>query len=188
MKMNSGLVDITKVIPKGLVLDVRYATTNNFVGVKLYSEPKCFLQEETARKLAAVVRKLSMKLMMGVKIFDGYRPLSVQRMLWEIFPDPRHVADPEVGSKHNRGAAVDLTLVDLVSGREMEMGTGYDDFTERAHPDFTDLPETTRANRAILREMMMNHGFEPIPTEWWHFDDVDWKRYDKLDIPFSELQ
>jgi len=181
------LVSVAAVIP-GVALDIRYATANNFTGIKLYSEPKCFLQEGTARKLAMVVRKLRTKLMLGVKIFDGYRPLSVQRALWEMMPDPQYVADPAVGSKHNRGAAVDLTLVDLVSGQEMEMGTGYDDFTDRAHPDFRNLPETTLCNRAILREMMMEHSFEPIPTEWWHFDDVDWEKYPLLDIPFSELK
>lgn len=191
------LVDITKVVPPelapGLVLDIRYATKNNFVGVPLYSEAKCFLQEGTARKLVKVVEKLKLTLMLGIKIFDGYRPLSVQRALWEICPDPRYVADPAEGSKHNRGSAVDLTLIDLRGGEEMEMGTDFDDFTEKAHYDFVgDLLKTAISNRRILREMMMEYGFQPIETEWWHFDDSDWnadggRRFPLLDIPFSEL-
>ena len=161
------LVNVAKVIPE-VVLDIRYATNNNFVGVKLYPEARCFLREGTAEKLRKVANQLAENARLGLKIFDGYRPLSVQRWLWATMPDPNYVADPETGSKHNRGAAVDLTLIDLVSGREMEMGTGYDDFSVSSHPGFTHLPATTLCNRAILREAMIEFGFEPNPTEWWH--------------------
>jgi D-alanyl-D-alanine dipeptidase len=104
-----------------------------------------------------------------LKVYDCYRPPEVQKKFWALVPDERYVANPVKGSKHSLGAAVDLTLVDR-RGRELEMPTRYDDFTERAHRDYMKLPRRAIRNRALLREVMVRHGFVPLPTEWWHFD------------------
>lgn len=185
--MSHNLVDVMEAVP-GVILDIRYATANNFTGRVLYDEARCFLQETTAEKLRRVVNFFAVNFRMGVKVFDGYRPLSVQRKLWQIVPDERYVADPEKGSKHNRGTAVDVTLVSLSDGKEVDMGTAYDDFTDRAHFNHLDgLSEEVLNNRVALRQVMMGCGFLPILTEWWHFDDSDWDKYPLLDLDFSTL-
>lgn len=174
------LVDVEKMIP-GLVLDIRYATTNNFTGQRLYPFAKCYLRRAAAEKLGAAQAEFALS-GCGLKIFDGYRPLAVQRRMWEVFPQPGYVADPKKGSRHNRGAAVDVTLIRLADGAELSMPTPYDDFTERAHRNFMDLPEEAIRNRAQLETVLTRHGFVGLPTEWWHFDDADWKKYPLLDI------
>jgi D-alanyl-D-alanine dipeptidase len=118
----------------------------------------------------------------GLKIFDGFRPLSVQKKMWEVFPHPGYVADPKKGSRHNRGAAVDVTLIRLADGAELPMPTPYDDFTTKAHRNFNELPAEAILNRALLERVMAKHGFIGLPTEWWHFDDNDWERYPILDV------
>ncbi len=123
---------------------------------------------------------------LGLKLFDGYRPLSAQRKLWEIVPDSRYIADPAKGSKHNRGAAVDLTLVDK-NGKELAMPTPYDDFTEKAHWNYQNLPQEAIRNRTLLRQIMEKHGFKGISTEWWHFDDRNWEQYEILDLDFDKI-
>lgn len=175
------LVDVQKVIP-GVLLDIRYATTNNFTGQKLYPFAGCYLRRAAAEKLAAAQAELK-PLGYGLKIYDGYRPLSVQRKMWEVFPQPGYVADPKKGSRHNRGAAVDVTLIRLSDGAELPMPTPYDDFTERAHRNFMDLPAAVIQNRELLERVLTKHGFVGLPTEWWHFDDRDWRNYPLLDIP-----
>jgi D-alanyl-D-alanine dipeptidase len=177
----SHLVDLEKKIP-GIVLDIRYATTNNFTGQQLYPQARCFLHREPARKLLAVQKDLNRQ-GLGLKIFDGYRPLSVQRKMWEVFPQPGYVADPRKGSRHNRGAAVDVTLIRLADGSELPMPTPYDDFTERAHRNYNDLPEAILSNRQLLEDVMLRNGFVGLPTEWWHFDDTNWKQFPLLDVP-----
>lgn len=174
------LVDLEKAIP-GIVLDIRYATTNNFTGQKLYPSAHCYLRRAAAEKLAAAQKEFATH-GYGLKIFDGYRPLSVQRKMWEVFPQPGYVADPKKGSRHNRGAAVDVTLIRLADGAELPMPTPYDDFTERAHRNFKDLPDETIRNRDLLEQVLTKHGFVGLPTEWWHFDDKDWRNYPLLDI------
>ncbi|MEK7780728.1 MAG: M15 family metallopeptidase [Verrucomicrobiota bacterium] len=174
------LVDLEKAIP-GIVLDIRYATTNNFTGQRLYPSAQCYLSRAAAEKLVAAQKEFA-TLGYGLKIFDGYRPLAVQRKMWEVFPQPGYVADPKKGSRHNRGAAVDVTLIRLADGAELPMPTPYDDFTERAHRNFTDLPEETIRNRNLLEQVLTKHGFVGLPTEWWHFDDQDWRSYPLLDI------
>lgn len=174
------LVDLEKAIP-GIVLDIRYATTNNFTGQKLYPSAQCHLRRAAAEKLVAAQKEFA-TLGYGLKIFDGYRPLSVQRKMWEVFPQPGYVADPKRGSRHNRGAAVDVTLIRLADGAELPMPTSYDDFTERAHRNFKDLPEEAIRNRDLLEQVLTKHGFVGLPTEWWHFDDKDWRNYPLLDI------
>jgi D-alanyl-D-alanine dipeptidase len=107
--------------------------------------------------------------------------------MWEPIKNPDYVADPAKGSRHNRGAAVDLTLIDLRTGAEVVMPTGYDDFTERAAHAFTDLSAEAVANRALLREVMVRHGFDPLPSEWWHYDFRGWERFELMDIGLEEL-
>jgi D-alanyl-D-alanine dipeptidase len=175
------LVEITS-IPT----DVRYATPNNFMHTPLYPVAKVFLRAPAARALAEVQRDLARD-GLGLKIFDGYRPYAVTVKMWEPIRNPDFVADPAKGSRHNRGAAVDLTLIDLATGRELPMPTGYDDFTSRARQDFNDLPADVIANRAKLREAMTRHGFEPLPSEWWHFDFGGWQHLELLDVPLTEL-
>jgi D-alanyl-D-alanine dipeptidase len=173
------LVEITD-IPR----DVRYATTNNFMHVKLYPVSKVFLRRPAAIALHEVERELARE-GLGLKIFDGYRPYRVTVRMWKPIRNPDFVADPAKGSRHNRGAAVDLTLIDLRTGRELPMPTGYDDFTPRARQDFSDLPHEELVNRARLREAMKSHGFDPLPSEWWHFDFHGWERFELLDLPLE---
>jgi D-alanyl-D-alanine dipeptidase len=171
---------------RDVTLDIRYATPNNFTKARLYDEASCFLRPVTARKLAAVGEELRSS-RLRLKLFDCYRPLSVQRKMWAIVPDDRYVADPAKGSRHNRGAAVDLTIV-REDGSELPMPTGYDDFSERAHRSYLALPQEAIANRSLLERVMTKHGFVGLPTEWWHFDDADWERYPVLDIDFDKLR
>ena len=183
-QQGADLVEVKQVVPD-IVVDLKYATTDNFTGQVLYDVPRCFLRRATAERLARVQARLR-KLGLGLKIWDGYRPRSVQWKMWKLVPDPRYVADPHRGSRHNRGAAVDVTLVDS-TGRELEMPTGFDDFTEKAHRDYQGASATALRNRALLEQVMTAEGFVPLPTEWWHFDDPDWRKYDLLDVPLSEL-
>jgi D-alanyl-D-alanine dipeptidase len=161
------LIELDECIPD-ILLDIRYATPNNFTGKVVYPDARCFLNRNAAFALAKVQEDLKEQ-GYRLKIFDGYRPLAVQRIFWEILPDPRYVADPEIGSRHNSGYAVDATLVKL-DGSEVVMPTEFDDFSERAHSDYMDLPEEAIRHRALLHDAMKRHGFTPFATEWWHFD------------------
>lgn len=182
---SNDLVAVTSVNSR-IRLDIRYATTNNFTGRKVYPCVKAYLHKSTAVKLDNVQKKLESK-DFGLKVYDAYRPLSVQKIFWKIVPDERYVADPAKGSRHNRGSAVDVTLVELESGKELEMPSGYDDFTERAHYAYTNLSPEAISNRALLRATMTECGFVPLETEWWHFDDSDWTNYPILDVNFESL-
>ena len=175
------LVEITD-IPT----DVRYATTNNFMHEQLYPVARVFVRAPVARALHEVQQELAPR-GLGLKIYDGYRPYSVTVRMWEPIKNPDFVADPAKGSRHNRGAAVDLTLIDLRTGAELPMPTPYDDFTTRARQDFNDLAPEVIENRAILRDVMSRHGFEPLPSEWWHFDYRGWERFELLDIDLRAL-
>lgn len=183
-KPANDLVDLEKFIP-GIVLDIRYATTNNFTGQQLYPFSKCHLRRGPAEKLRAAQAEFA-TMGYGLKIFDGYRPLSVQWKMWEVYPQPGYVADPRKGSRHNRGAAVDVTLIRLDNGAELIMPTPYDDFTERAHRNFNGLPAEVIHNRDLLERVLTKHGFVGLPTEWWHFDDRDWRQYPLLDVEVSD--
>lgn len=183
-RKSADLVDVQKEI-SGIVLDIRYATTNNFTGQQLYPFSKCYLRRASAEKLRAAQAEFA-TMGFGLKIFDGYRPLSVQWKMWEVYPHAGYVADPRKGSRHNRGAAVDVTLIRLSNGTELPMPTAYDDFTERAHRNFKDLPEEVIRNRDLLESVMTKHGFVGLPTEWWHFDDKDWRNYPILDVPIPD--
>jgi D-alanyl-D-alanine dipeptidase len=175
------LVEITD-IPR----DVRYATTNNFMHQKLYPVARVFLRRPAAIALHDVERDLARQ-GLGLKLFDGYRPYRVTVRMWKPIRNPDFVADPAKGSRHNRGAAVDVTLIDLRTGRELAMPTGYDAFSPRARQDFNGLPADVIANRATLREAMERHGFDPLPSEWWHFDFRGWEKFELLDLPLEKL-
>lgn len=175
-------MDVQLVIPN-IRLDIRYATPDNFTGKRLYPVARCLLRQSVAERLAEVQNEL-LGMGLALKLFDGYRPWSVQKMLWEVLPDERYVADPAKGSRHNRGAAVDLTLVDA-EGRELLMPSAFDEFSEKAHRDFMGLPEEALRNRTLLEQVMMRHGFIGLPTEWWHFDYIGWERFPISDIPLD---
>lgn len=180
------LVDLALVIPS-LQLDIKYAGTDNFTGEQHYPKPRAYLRRAAADALQAAQQAL-MQQGLGILVFDAYRPYSVTLRLWEFLHDERYVAAPWTGSRHNRGCAVDMTLIDLESGETLAMPTGYDDFSERAHHHYSDLPEDVLHNRRLLVNVMREHGFEPLPTEWWHFDFSGWENYALLDLPFAALQ
>lgn len=178
------LIDIQKVNPK-IRLDIRYATNNNFVGEKLYSSPRCLLRYSVAQRLSKVQQNLE-KIGLGLKVYDCYRPLSVTRIMWEKAPDSNYVANPAKGSRHNRGSSVDLTLVNR-NGKELEMPTNFDDFTEKAHGNYQGGSYQSRSNRQLLKKVMIAQRFIPLSTEWWHFDAEDWQKFSLLDIPFEKI-
>jgi D-alanyl-D-alanine dipeptidase len=184
-KNNADLVDVQRVIP-GIVLDIRYATTNNFTGKQLYPVARCCLRREAAKSLRDVERELR-GMGLALKVYDGYRPLSVQKKMWAIVPNEDYVANPAKGSRHNRGAAVDVTLI-KPDGAELPMGTPFDDFTEKAHGDYTNLPPDILQNRALLQGVMEKHNFHRLRTEWWHFDFKDWTKYEILDVDNSKIK
>ncbi len=175
----ASLVELIAVAPT-VRLDLRYATTDNFTRHAVYAHARCLVRPSVAARLARVQASLA-KEGLGLKLFDCYRPLSVQRTLWRLVPDPRYVADPQHGSRHNRGAAVDVTLVNA-AGTELPMPTAFDDFTEKAHRN-APAPEPERRNREHLEQAMAAEGFIGLPTEWWHFDAPDWRTYPISDDP-----
>jgi D-alanyl-D-alanine dipeptidase len=177
------LVDLASV---GIPLDIRYATPDNFMKKTLYPVAKAYLRAPAAQALVDVQRELAPQ-GIGIKVFDGYRPYRVTVAMWEPIRNPDFVADPAKGSRHNRGAAVDLTLIDLQTGVELAMPTPYDDFTARARHDFNDLSPDALRNRAVLRDAMIKHGFEPLPSEWWHYDFGGWQRFELMDVDLGAL-
>jgi D-alanyl-D-alanine dipeptidase len=179
---NIDFVDIGE-LDRTIVFDIRYATPNNFTGMTIYPSARCLLRRDAALRLLHVQEKLERK---GYRliVFDCYRPLSVQKRFWEIMPDERYVADPAKGSRHNRGAAVDVSLADA-EGKPLPMPTVYDDFSEKAHRDYKGAPPEALKNSAILEAAMKEEGFEPFPTEWWHFDAPGWDQYPVSDFPLK---
>lgn len=182
---DTSFVEIIKLNPK-IQLDMRYATSNNFLGEKVYQQARCFLRLPAANALDKVQKELE-TIGLGLVVFDGYRPLSVQKKMWEIMPDGRYVANPKKGSRHNRGMAVDVSLVDSV-GTPLQMPTPFDSFEREAHHDFMHLANRVKQNRWILKTIMEKHGFSSIRTEWWHYDYQGWKAYKVLDKSFKELE
>jgi len=181
------LVELIKLDPT-LKLDIRYATRNNFTRQRVYDEARAFLQRPVAAALIRAHQKAKAK-GYGFKIFDGYRPWYVTKLFWDSFPQFRaFVADPaKEGSRHNHGCAVDLTLFDLKTGREVNMPSQYDDFTERAHPDYQGGTAEQRAARDLLRAIMESESFSVYENEWWHFDYKGWQEYPIMNIRFSEI-
>jgi D-alanyl-D-alanine dipeptidase len=169
-------------------LDIRYATTNNFLASVFYSSAHAFLQRPAALALVRAARVLR-PLGYGILIHDAYRPWYVTKVFWDATPPAARwlVADPTRGSKHNRGAAVDLTLYELATGRPVEMPSTYDEATPRALSDFPGGTSRQRWHRALLRRALEAQGFSVNPSEWWHFDFRDWQRYPIMNTPFEEL-
>ena len=168
-----------------IVIDIRYATADNFMGDTLYSANICLLRKGVAERLVRVHQDLK-KMGLGLKIWDGYRPLSVQKKMWEEMPNSSYVANPAYGSNHNRGAAVDVTLVDSL-GNELPMPTAFDDFSEKAGSNYQALPKELIENRRLLQGAMVKHGFSVIKSEWWHFNDKNIKSYPVMDIPLEQF-
>lgn len=179
------LVNLQKYIP-GIRLDIQYATKNNFTHQQLYRQPKAYLRLPAAKALEAVQEDLK-KRGLGIMIFDAYRPYSVTEKMWQIVPDDRYAADPHHGSNHNRGIAVDLTLINMSNGDTLSMPTGFDNFTNKAHQDYNQLDSSVVAHRALLKNVMEVHGFKPLSTEWWHFTYQDDKAYPLMNISFRKL-
>lgn len=152
----------------GIQLDIRYATENNFTNKQIYGCGRCFLRPALTNKLIQLQKDVSKRYGLGLKLFDCYRPRPAQQKLWDIVPDARYVTPPAKGSMHNRGLAVDITLVDK-DGKELDMGTEYDFFGPKAYTTNTSLPADILKNRKILTAMMEAHGLKGIRTEWWHF-------------------
>lgn len=180
------MIDLKKWIP-GINLDLKYATNDNFMHKKLYgSASTTFLRKPAAEDLKKVVENLKDQ-DLAVKIFDAYRPYSVTEKMWQKVKDSRYAADPAKGSGHNRGVAVDLTLIDLQTEKELPMGTGFDNFSDTAHSDFTGLSPEILQNRNLLKTVMEKYGFKQLSTEWWHFYLPDASSYELLDLSFSDL-
>jgi D-alanyl-D-alanine dipeptidase len=182
------MVELRSLAP-GIKYDLRYATVNNFMHRQMYRPaPRfTFLRLPAARALAGVQKELNAK-GYGLKVFDAYRPYSVTVAFWELVKDERYVANPSKGSGHNRGLAVDLTIVRLVNGQELDMGTGFDNFTDTAHHAFEGLTPAVLENRKLLRETMERFGFTAIKTEWWHYYWDNDRGYEVLDVPFRKLR
>jgi zinc D-Ala-D-Ala dipeptidase len=183
---NIRLVEINKYIP-GIVLDIRYATANNFMHRKMYKQARAFARLPVVLALKEVEEDLKTR-GLGIKIYDAYRPYAVTVKFYEETPDTNFVADPRRGSKHNRGCAIDMSLIDLKTGKELDMPTGFDSFSKKAGANYANLPKQEIDNRELLKTVMAAHGFRVIATEWWHYDFNGWANYPLLDIPFSEIQ
>jgi zinc D-Ala-D-Ala dipeptidase len=179
------MVDLETHVP-GVKLDIRYATDDNFMKRRLYDAPRAFLRRPAADALRSVQEELRTR-GLGLKVFDAYRPYTITKRMWEAIRNPDYVADPAKGSRHNRGCAVDVSLISLADGNELPMPTGYDAFEPAAAHTFEALPSEAKANRALLKEVMERHGFDAFASEWWHYDFRGWENYELLDLPFEGL-
>jgi D-alanyl-D-alanine dipeptidase len=181
------LVEVAQ-LDSTLKLDVRYATANNFLRAPVYPDARVFLQRPAAEAVVRAHQSLRAQ-GLGLMLFDGYRPWYVTQLFWDATPAELRgfVADPAVGSRHNRGCAIDLTLYDLATGAAVAMPSDYDDFSERAHPDYAGGTPGQRAMRDLLRRTMEAEGFTVNSTEWWHFDHRDWQSYRIGARMFKEL-
>jgi zinc D-Ala-D-Ala dipeptidase len=186
--LRSDLADLTTLDPK-IKLDIRYATTGNFLSTPVYTSARAFMQRPAAEALLRAHRDL-MKQGYGLLIFDAYRPWYVTKIFWDATPPDKHrfVANPAEGSRHNRGCAVDLSLYTLTSGREVPMTGVYDEMSERSYPNYPGGTPEQRAHRQVLRAAMEKQGFTVFESEWWHFDYHDWRRYAIQNIPFEEIR
>jgi D-alanyl-D-alanine dipeptidase len=182
------MVELSSCIP-GLIFDIRYSGNNNFMQRSVYPEGTndAFVRLPASIALTKVQNELNKK-GLGLKIFDAYRPYSVTVKFWELVKDVRYVANPAKGSGHNRGAAVDVTIIKFDTGEELDMGTGFDNFSDSAHHSFKKLPKDVLQNRLLLKNVMEKHGFKALDTEWWHYLLSSWSRFELLDIEFDELK
>ncbi len=179
------LVDLEKTVD-GIKLDIRYATSNNFTHKKVYTSPRAFLRESASQALQEAQKELGKK-GIGLKVYDAYRPYAATLLFWKITKDSLFVAAPWKGSRHNRGCAVDVGLVDLKTEKDLEMPTPFDDFSVKAGAFYSDLPLKAKENRDLLIQVMNKYGFSVFPSEWWHFDFRGWENYELLDLSFEEL-
>ena len=183
---NKAMQDCKRI--PGIVIDLRYAGKNNFMGVRLYPPTRTsYLRKPAIDSLTLVQQELN-QLGLGLKIFDAYRPYSVTEKMWEPVKDDRYAADPKKGSGHNRGIAVDLTIIALATGKELPMGTGFDNFSDTAHHGFSKLPDVVLQNRLLLKATMEKHGFTALPTEWWHYYLEAFREFELLNVPFKVLK
>ncbi len=183
---NKALVQIKDYVPN-IALDIKYATTQNVFYTQLYKKPTALVRLPVAKALAEVQRELN-KQGFGLKIYDAYRPYSVTCQMFEMLPDTLYMGLSWTGSKHNRGIALDLTLIDLKTKKELKMPTPFDALVYAAHPEFMKLPEEVIKNRELLKSVMKKHGFKVDPIEWWHFNYVSDTVFELLDIPFEKLE
>jgi D-alanyl-D-alanine dipeptidase len=186
---NKQMVEIKSLAPN-IVYDLKYATDKNFMRRNMYPGKTnyTFLRLPAANALALVQKELNEK-GMGLKIFDAYRPYSVTEKFWELVLNEKYVADPKKASGHNRGLAVDLTIIYMHNGKELQMPTGFDHFSDTAHHSFMNIPFDALQNRKMLKDIMEKYGFKMFETEWWHYSWPDEKNYyDAMDIPFSDFK
>jgi D-alanyl-D-alanine dipeptidase len=181
------LVEISR-LDATIHLDIRYASTNNFTGHKQYAEARAFLQRPAAEALVRAHRALKVQ-GYGLLVFDGYRPWSVTKAFWDAIPPDKRkfVADPQKGSRHNRGCAVDVGLYQLRTGKEVAMPSAFDEMSDRAAADYQGGTTEQRRTRALLRQALEREGFKVNPDEWWHFDYQDWRQYRVLDLSFDKI-
>jgi D-alanyl-D-alanine dipeptidase len=180
------LVDLEKYIPN-IVLDIRYATTNNFTKEKVYSLAKAYARRPVAEALRKVQAELS-KQGLGVKMYDAYRPYKATVKFYETYHDTTYVASPYRGSRHNRGCALDMTLVNLKTKEELKMPTEFDSFSKDAWPTTPISDPVASKNRTLIINVMQKHGFKVNSSEWWHFDFIGWQKFEVMDIDFEELE
>ena len=181
------LVELASLDP-AIHLDIRYASLKNFLSTPVYTQARAFMQRPAAEALVRVLHKLQ-PLGYGLLIHDAYRPWYVTKIFWDATPPEGKifVADPQKGSKHNRGCAVDLTLYDISTGQPVEMPGLYDEMSPRSFPNFPGGTSLQRWHRDLLRRAMESEGFTVNEDEWWHFDYKDWKQYGILNVPFENL-
>lgn len=180
------LVNLANAIP-GIVLDIRYATANNFTGEVIYNLPRAYARKPVAEALKRAQEEFS-KHGVGIKIYDAYRPYSATVKFYEVYRDTTYVASPYKGSRHNRGCAIDMTLVDLKTGEELRMPTEYDSFKKEAWPTTPVKDPIVKKNRDLIISVMHKHGFKVNASEWWHFDFSGWQKFEVMDIDFEELE
>lgn len=180
------LIDLAKFIP-GIELDIRYATENNFTKEKIYAMSKAYARKPVAEALKNAQAEFA-KQGVGIKIFDAYRPYSATVKFYEVYKDTTYVASPYRGSRHNRGCAIDMTLVDLKTGKELVMPTEFDSFKREAWPSTPVSDPTVKKNRELIISIMSKHGFKVNSSEWWHFDFRGWEKFEVLDIDFEDLE
>lgn len=182
---NNELVEIKKAIPN-IKLDIRYATKNNFMKQVMYKQARAFARKPVVESLKKVQKELNKK-GYGLKIFDGYRPYAITVAFYQKASDKNFVANPAKGSKHNRGCAVDLTLINLKTGKEVAMATPYDSFSAAAAANYEPVTSEVRKNREFLIATMKKYNMNVLDNEWWHYDFIGWQNYNLMDIPFEKL-
>ncbi len=180
------LVDLEKFIP-GIVLDIRYATVNNFMKEKIYNLPKAYSRRIVAEALKKAQADFSAQ-GYGIRIYDAYRPYSATVRFYELYHDTTYVASPYRGSRHNRGCALDMTIFYSKTGKEVPMPTAFDSFKKEAWPTTPVKDPAIRKNRDLLIRVMERNGFKVNSSEWWHFDFVGYQKYEVMDIDFEELE